>query len=42
MDRWTKYPKTNQTLMKAALQKVSVTKNLSKDVSEVVTKALAA
>nr|WP_230408708.1 aminopeptidase N [Undibacterium flavidum] len=42
MDRWTKYPKANQALMKAALQKVAATKNLSKDVLEVVTKALAA
>ncbi|MFZ6816935.1 aminopeptidase N [Undibacterium sp. Ji22W] len=42
MDRWTKYPKANQELMKAALQKVAATKNLSKDVLEVVTKALAA
>nr|WP_315484220.1 aminopeptidase N [uncultured Undibacterium sp.] len=41
MDRWTKYPKANQALMKAALQKVAATKNLSKDVLEVVTKALA-
>jgi aminopeptidase N len=42
MDRWTKLPKANQVLMKAALQRVAATKNLSKDVSEVVTKALAA
>lgn len=42
MDRWTKYPKANQVLMKAALQKVAATKNLSKDVLEVVMKALAA
>ncbi len=42
MDRWTKYPKANQALMKVALQKVAATKNLSKDVLEVVTKALAA
>jgi aminopeptidase N len=42
MDRWTKLPKANQALMKAALQRVAATKNLSKDVSEVVTKALAA
>jgi aminopeptidase N len=42
MDRWTKYPKANQLLMKAALQKVAATKNLSKDVVEVVSKALAA
>lgn len=42
LDRWTKYPKANQELMKAALQKVAATKNLSKDVLEVVTKALAA
>lgn len=41
MDRWTKYPKANQALMKSALQKVAATKNLSKDVLEVVTKALA-
>ena len=42
LDRWTKYPAANQALMKQALEKVAATKNLSKDVLEVVSKALAA
>ncbi|MDE2430045.1 MAG: aminopeptidase N C-terminal domain-containing protein, partial [Burkholderiales bacterium] len=42
LDRWKKYPKNLQTHMQSALQKVAATKNLSKDVAEVVTKALAA
>jgi aminopeptidase N len=41
LDRWNKYPVANQILMKTALQKVVDTRNLSKDVLEVVTKALA-
>ena len=41
MDRWKKYPKNLQTHMKAALEKVAETKKLSKDVLEVVSKALA-
>lgn len=41
MDRWKKYPKNLQAHMKVALQKVADTKNLSKDVLEVVSKALA-
>ena len=41
LDRWKKYPVTLQTYMKAALQKVADTKKLSKDVLEVVSKALA-
>jgi aminopeptidase N len=42
LDRWKKYPKAAQLQMRAALQKVAETKNLSKDVLEVVSKALAA
>jgi len=42
MDRWKKYPKHLQTHMKAALEKVAATPKLSKDVIEVVSKALAA
>ena len=42
LDRWRKFPRVNQNLMKAALQKVAATKNLSKDVLEVVTKSLTA
>jgi aminopeptidase N len=42
LDRWKKYPVGLQAHMKAALQKVSATKKLSKDVAEVVSKALAA
>jgi aminopeptidase N len=42
LDRWTKYPSANQALMKHALERVAATKNLSKDVLEVVSKALAA
>ncbi|CAN5816636.1 aminopeptidase N [soil metagenome] len=41
MDRWKKYPKHLQVHMKAALQKVADSKKLSKDVLEVVSKALA-
>ncbi len=41
MDRWKKYPKNLQEQMKAALEKVAETKKLSKDVLEVVSKALA-
>ena len=41
LDRWTKYPAAQQTLMRAALQRVAATKNLSKDVAEIVNKALA-
>ncbi|MFZ6845954.1 aminopeptidase N [Undibacterium sp. RuTC16W] len=41
MDRWKKYPKNLQAHMKVALQKIADTKNLSKDVLEVVSKALA-
>ena len=41
MDRWKKYPKNLQTHMQMALQKVADTKKLSKDVLEVVSKALA-
>ncbi|WP_189355638.1 aminopeptidase N [Undibacterium squillarum] len=42
MDRWKKYSPALQQKMKAALEKVAGTKKLSKDVAEVVTKALAA
>ncbi|MBR7799377.1 aminopeptidase N [Undibacterium fentianense] len=41
LDRWTKYPKAQQTRMKAALERVAKTKSLSKDVAEVISKALA-
>jgi aminopeptidase N len=41
MDRWRKYAPALQTNMQAALEKVAATKKLSKDVLEVVTKALA-
>ena len=41
MDRWKKYPKGLQVHMKAALEKVTATKKLSKDVMEIVSKALA-
>ena len=41
LDRWKKYPQNLQAPMKAALQKVAETKKLSKDVLEVVSKALA-
>ncbi|WP_295748310.1 aminopeptidase N [Undibacterium sp.] len=41
LDRWKKYPQNLQAHMKAALQKVAETKKLSKDVLEVVSKALA-
>ncbi|MFZ6648052.1 aminopeptidase N [Undibacterium sp. TJN25] len=41
LDRWRKYPKALQAQMKAALQRVADTSKLSKDVLEVVTKALA-
>lgn len=40
LDRWRKYSKTNQAMMKSALTQVAKTKNCSKDVLEVVTKAL--
>lgn len=42
LDRWNKYPAALQDLMREALKKVAATKNLSKDVAEVVLKALAA
>ncbi len=42
LDRWIKYPMAQQEQMKAALEKVAATPRLSKDVLEVVTKALAA
>jgi aminopeptidase N len=42
LDRWKKYPVSLQVSMKAALEKVAATKKLSKDVAEVVGKALAA
>jgi aminopeptidase N len=41
LDRWKKYPKNLQTHMKGALQRVAETKKMSKDVLEVVAKALA-
>ena len=41
MDRWKKYPQNLQLHMKAALVRVSETKKLSKDVLEIVSKALA-
>ncbi|WMW81575.1 aminopeptidase N [Undibacterium cyanobacteriorum] len=41
LDRWTKYPVAQQEMMRAALQRVATTKGLSKDVAEIVNKALA-
>ncbi|MFZ6772708.1 aminopeptidase N [Undibacterium sp. SXout7W] len=41
LDRWKKYPESLQIPMKAALAKVADTQKLSKDVLEVVSKALA-
>ncbi|MET3108855.1 aminopeptidase N [Oxalobacteraceae bacterium GrIS 1.18] len=40
MDRWRKYTPELQLKMKAALQKVMTSKNMSKDVLEIVSKAL--
>ncbi|MFZ6848753.1 aminopeptidase N [Undibacterium sp. RuRC25W] len=42
LDRWKKYPQHLQDHMKLALEKVAATKKLSKDVAEVIGKALAA
>ncbi len=42
MDRWKKYAPAAQTNMRAALERVAASKHLSKDVLEVVSKALAA
>ena len=42
LDRWKKYPQHLQDHMKLALEKVAGTKKLSKDVAEVIGKALAA
>jgi aminopeptidase N len=42
MDRWKKYPAHLQTQMQAALQQVAKLKTLSRDVAEVIHKALAA
>ncbi|MBC3863728.1 aminopeptidase N [Undibacterium jejuense] len=42
LDRWKKYPLHLQEHMKLALEKVAATKKLSKDVAEVIGKALAA
>jgi len=41
LDRWRKYTPELQKGMKAALQKVAASKNMSRDVLEIVTKALA-
>ena len=41
MDRWRKYTPELQEKMHAALQKIASAKNISKDVLEIVTKALA-
>jgi len=41
LDRWRKYTPELQNGMKAALQKVAASKNMSRDVLEIVTKALA-
>jgi len=41
LDRWKKYPKHLQAAMRSALQQVAESKKLSKDVAEVVSKALA-
>jgi aminopeptidase N len=40
LDRWRKYIPALQKKMKAALQKVAASKNMSKDVLEIVNKAL--
>ncbi len=42
LDRWNKYTPALQVFMKAALQKVAATKHMSKDVLEIVNKALGA
>jgi aminopeptidase N len=42
LDRWRKYAPVLQTAMKAALQQIAKAPKLSRDVQEVVTKALAA
>lgn len=42
LDRWRKYTPALQELMQAALQEVLTAKNMSKDVLEIVNKALAA
>jgi aminopeptidase N len=41
LDRWQKYTPALQKMMKAALQKVAASKNMSRDVLEIVNKALA-
>jgi aminopeptidase N len=41
LDRWRKYDPASQSKMRTALERVASTKKLSKDVLEVVTKALA-
>lgn len=41
LDRWKKYPKHLQVLMKTALEEVAASSKLSKDVQEIVNKALA-
>ncbi|MBX9901462.1 MAG: aminopeptidase N [Burkholderiaceae bacterium] len=41
MDRWKKYPEHLQVLMKTALEEVAASSKLSKDVQEIVNKALA-
>ncbi len=41
LDRWRKYAPALQEKMRAALERVAAEKNLSKDVAEVITKALA-
>jgi aminopeptidase N len=41
LDRWRKYTPTLQAFMKSALQQVAKTPKLSRDVAEVITKALA-
>ena len=40
MDRWRKYTPQLQAAMQAALEQVSRSKNLSKDVAEVINKSL--
>jgi aminopeptidase N len=40
MDRWKKYPKHLQLLMKSCLEEVAASSKLSKDVQEIVNKAL--
>jgi aminopeptidase N len=42
LDRWRKFTPERQAAMRAALERVAAAPELSRDVSEIVTKALAA